>query len=92
MMARVAEVADLVFNTFLPQTPRRFTAAAVRILRSQRRADCAKARTELGYQPTSIHEAVREQYEFFCRQGWVKGSERAATTRNGSVSGVQKWL
>jgi len=64
-------VADLFLGTFLPRVPRRFTAAAVRILRMHRRADCSKARRELGYQPTDIREAIREQFEFFCRQGWI---------------------
>ena len=70
-MAVIADVADLFLGTFLPRVPRRFTAAAVRILRMHRRADCSKARRELGYQPTDIREAIREQFEFFCRQGWI---------------------
>ena len=54
-----------------PQAPQRFTPGAVRILSQYRRADCSKARNELGYQPTSLVEAVREAYEFFVSQGKI---------------------
>ena len=51
---------------------------AVRILTMQRRADITKARTELGYEPTSVRDALREQYEFFGALGWIDGFRRPA--------------
>jgi nucleoside-diphosphate-sugar epimerase len=74
LMAGLATAADLVYNHLAPNAPRRFSAAAVRFLRMQRRADCTKAKSELGYQPTSLVAAIREAYEFFCRRGLIQGS------------------
>jgi nucleoside-diphosphate-sugar epimerase len=71
VMASVATAADFLSPWLLPRAPGRFTRAAVRILRSHRRADCSKARNELGYQPISIVEAVREAYENFVRRGLI---------------------
>jgi nucleoside-diphosphate-sugar epimerase len=71
VMAGMATIADCVFPWLLPQIPRRFTRAAVRILRMHRRADCTKAKNELSYQPTSIVQAVREAYEDFVRRGMI---------------------
>jgi nucleoside-diphosphate-sugar epimerase len=72
LMAGLAAAADGVFPWLLPHRPRRFTRAAVRLLRLNRRADCGKAREELGYQPTSIAEAVRAAYECFARRGLIR--------------------
>jgi nucleoside-diphosphate-sugar epimerase len=72
LMAGIAAVSDLVLTRLAPQVPRRFTSAAVRILRMQRRADCTRAKTELGYRPSSIREAVREAYEDFARRGLIR--------------------
>jgi nucleoside-diphosphate-sugar epimerase len=44
----------------------------VRLLTMQRRADNGKARRELGFQPTSIRDAIAEQYAFFVRRGRVE--------------------
>jgi nucleoside-diphosphate-sugar epimerase len=71
LMQVVASAMDVVLHLF-PNVPRRFTPGAVRLLRMRRRADCSKARRELGYQPTSIREAIREAYEFFLRRGLIK--------------------
>jgi nucleoside-diphosphate-sugar epimerase len=57
---------------FFPTVPQRFTPAAVRLLRMQRRADCSKAKQELGYQPTGVAQAVRDAYECFVRRGVIK--------------------
>src|SRR5581483_10402892 len=73
VMAVIAEVTQAVQSTFFPSRPQRLTPGAVRILRMHRRADTTKAKTELGYQPTSIEDAVKEQYEFFIGRGWIDG-------------------
>ena len=71
VMAGVAEVTSFFYNNFSPETPQRFTPAAVRILRQQRHADISKARSELGYEPTSLRKAVHEAYADFARRGLV---------------------
>jgi nucleoside-diphosphate-sugar epimerase len=71
LMAGLAAATDSVLNRVAPGAPRRFSAAAVRFLRLERRADCRKAKNELGYQPTSIVEAIREAYAFFCHRGLI---------------------
>jgi nucleoside-diphosphate-sugar epimerase len=75
LMAGLAGLSDLVLR-FFPNKPRRFTPGAIRFLRMGRRVDCTKAREELGYEPTSIVQAVREAYDFFVRRG-VIGNRRA---------------
>jgi nucleoside-diphosphate-sugar epimerase len=69
IMAGVAQVTSLVMTKFFPKLPQRFTPGAVRILRMQRHADLTKAKTELGYAPTSIRAAIEEAYADFTRRG-----------------------
>jgi nucleoside-diphosphate-sugar epimerase len=76
LMAGLAGLSDLVLR-FFPNMPRRFTPGAIRFLRMKRRVDCTKAREELGYQPTSIVQAVREAYDFFVQRGMI-GVERSS--------------
>ncbi len=73
VMAAVAEVSQVILSNFFPKVPQRFTPGAVRILRMQRRADTSKARNELGYQPSSIEDALREAYEHFIERGLLPG-------------------
>jgi nucleoside-diphosphate-sugar epimerase len=72
LMAGIAEVTTFVLTNFFPNTPQRFTPAAVRFLRMQRKADCGKAVRELGYRPATIARAVREAYECFVRRGVIR--------------------
>ncbi|MDQ3034465.1 MAG: hydroxymethylglutaryl-CoA reductase, degradative [Myxococcota bacterium] len=81
VMQGIAAVSQVVLDTFAPSTPRRFTPAAVRILRQERHADTTKARVELGYEPTSIRKAIHEAYADFARRGLV--SARAGTVAAG---------
>jgi hydroxymethylglutaryl-CoA reductase len=71
VMAGVAEVSSLFYNTFMPDAPQRFTPGAVRILRKRRRADTSKAQRELGYRPSSIRAAIHAAYADFARRGLV---------------------
>jgi nucleoside-diphosphate-sugar epimerase len=71
VMAGIAQVSTFVLTKFFPSVPQRFTPGAVRILRMQRHADIRKARTELGYVPTSTRTAIHEAYADFVRRGLV---------------------
>jgi nucleoside-diphosphate-sugar epimerase len=75
LMAGIATVADWLLWPF-PKLPRRFTPGAIRLLRMRRRADCSKAKRELGYQPGSMADAVREAYGCFVRRGLIASPRR----------------
>jgi nucleoside-diphosphate-sugar epimerase len=67
LMAAIAAIASPVLSAVAPDRPQRLTPGAVHLLRMHRRADCSKARHELGYMPTSVKEAVREAHAWFQR-------------------------
>ena len=69
LMLGVAEIVDAVARRVAPHAEPRFTPGAVRLLRSERRVDITKARTELGYRPTSVEAAIRQAYDDFVRRG-----------------------
>lgn len=71
LMGAAAHVSSFILTRYFPAAPQRFTPAAVRLLSMQRKADCSKAKTELGYQPTSPEEAIQEAYDDFVRRGLV---------------------
>lgn len=87
LMEPIAEVMSAILTRFFPDVPQRLTPGAMRILRMNRHADTTKARTELGFKPTSFEDAVREQYEFFCGLGWA---ERRAVVSVAGDSPAQK--
>lgn len=72
VMGAVASVLSPLLTRFAPDFPQRLTPGAVRILQLRRHADLTKARTELGYKPTSIRQACAEAYEFFARRGAIR--------------------
>ncbi len=72
VMAAIAEVASPLLTILAPHRPQRLTPAAVHLLRMGRRADCSKAKQELGYQPTSVKDAVRDAYEWFVANGDIR--------------------
>ena len=72
VMARAADVTNIVQALVAPRAEPRFTPDAVRLLRMGRRADITKARTELGYESTSVESAIREAYDDFVRRGVLR--------------------
>ena len=73
IMRPISHITSFVMARWKPSDPQRFTPGALRILAQHRKADTTKAKTELGYRPTSIEEAVRDAYDFFGRQGMIAG-------------------
>jgi nucleoside-diphosphate-sugar epimerase len=80
VLGAMAEVSSAFNNTFRPSAPQRFTPAAVRLLTQQRHTDITKAKTELGYAPTSIRRAVHEAYADFARRGLVPARKSVLET------------
>ncbi|CAL1240582.1 NAD-dependent epimerase/dehydratase family protein [Candidatus Methylocalor cossyra] len=76
MMAALAELADRTWYRLFPNRPRHFTPAAVRLLRSERRADHSKAVRELGFQPTGLLPAIEAAYADFVRRGLIVPAQR----------------
>jgi 3beta-hydroxysteroid-4beta-carboxylate 3-dehydrogenase (decarboxylating) len=73
VMAAISEVTTRILKLLAPESPQRLTPGAVRILRMCRQADTSKAKSELGFQPSSLEEAIREQYQWFVSDGQIKG-------------------
>jgi nucleoside-diphosphate-sugar epimerase len=78
LMAGLAGVVSPVLGRLAPGHEQLITPASVRLLTARRRADCSKAVTELGYEPTSIEHAFREAYEHFARRGLIPAPRRPA--------------
>jgi len=81
-----AEVASFCLDRLRPSFNQRFTPHAIRRLIFDRRADIAKARNELGYEPTNIRDAIREAYEFHVVRGAIR-RPRAAVPVPGAALG-----
>jgi len=64
MMYIFSEIASFYLSRAHPNFPQRFTPGAIRLLKKRRHANTEKARTKLGYQPTSIRQAMQEAYAF----------------------------
>ena len=75
-MSVVARLSEPFVTRFLPPERHRLTPAAVHILRLHRRADISKARRDLGYEPTSLEEAVREAHAWFVERGRIPDAPR----------------
>ncbi len=72
LVAAVASVTSPLLTALAPGVPQRLTPAAVRILQRRRRADTTKARAELGFEPTSVRQAIHEAYDDFRRRGTIE--------------------
>jgi nucleoside-diphosphate-sugar epimerase len=71
VMRPVAHVTSAVMRTFFPSVPPRFTPETIALLELGKRVSTAKARRELGYAPTSVLAALREQADWFRRRGQI---------------------
>jgi nucleoside-diphosphate-sugar epimerase len=71
VMKTLSRVYASTVRRVLPDAPQSLTPGAIEILAMNRHADISLAREELGYAPTSMREAVREAYEFFCEAGMI---------------------
>ncbi|MBV6622517.1 MAG: SDR family NAD(P)-dependent oxidoreductase [Rivularia sp. (in: Bacteria)] len=71
MMADIAKVTDLIMPRLFPQMPHNLTSGAIHLLQMNQKADCSKAKNELGYKPTSIEQAVGDAYTDFIRRGLI---------------------
>ena len=71
LMSSITGVYSGALARFFPDMPQRLNPGAIRILSMRRHADITKARTELGFAPTSVATAVREAFEFFEREGKI---------------------
>jgi len=81
----LAEVSSYVMSRYFPSRPQRFTPGAIRILQKRRHGDSTKARNELGFEPTSVRNAIAEAYAFHYERGDIhnpaaKAPEAVAST------------
>ena len=87
VMLVFSEVASFYLSRAHPDFPQRFTPGAIRLLRKRLHANTSKARQELGYQPTSIRDAMHEAYAFHYHQRKVITNPAARPPRaNGAES------
>ncbi len=71
LVGTVAKVYSGTLAKFFPKASQRLTPGSIAVLKARRRVDISKAQRELGYEPTSMREAIAEAYEFFCREGMI---------------------
>lgn len=71
VMLPIAHVSSAVMATFFPRVPPRFTPGTIKLLNGGQRADTTKARQGLGWRPTPVFAALREQYDFFRARGLI---------------------
>ena len=83
-MLAFSEVASFYLSRFHPGFPQRFTPGAIRLLKKRRHANLTKAKTELGYQPTSIRAAVHEAYAFHYQRNAIKNPMAKSPSMNGA--------
>jgi nucleoside-diphosphate-sugar epimerase len=72
VMGAVAEVLSPLLTRLAPSFPQRLTPGAIRILQLRRHADLTKAKTQLGYKPSTVQQACEEAYDFFARRGAIR--------------------
>jgi len=86
IMLAFSEVASFYLSRFHPDFNQRFTPGAIRLLRLRRHASLNKARQELGYQPTSIREAINNAYAFhYNRPDAITNPDAKIPTKNSEI-------
>jgi nucleoside-diphosphate-sugar epimerase len=90
LMAGVATVVSSMLNTFAPDYPQKLTPGAIHILSLMRHADTTKARTELGFVPSRIEDAVAQAYEFFCARGAIERPRKVVVSNPAMPAAVDK--
>ena len=83
IMKTAAHLVEPMMKTLLPGTPQLLTPGAIRLLQMGRRADCTKAREQLGYRPSDIESAIEEAYAWFVQQGVITPARRTYAVRLG---------
>ncbi len=71
VMLPLAHVSNVLWATFAPARPPRFTPGTIKILNGGKRADTSKARAELGFTPSSVMDAFTEAYEWLRERGKI---------------------
>lgn len=71
VMAGLTGVYSGALSKVFPKMPQRLTPGAIGVLRMRRHANTTKAREELGYQPGTVADAVREAYADLYRRGLI---------------------
>ncbi len=74
LLIPIATVLSYVMSRYFPNRPQRFTPGAIRILQKRRHGNSAKAREELGFEPTSVRSAIAEAYAFHYERGAINNS------------------
>ena len=86
LMYVFSEAASFYQSRVHPDFPQRFTPGAIRLLKKRRHANLGKAKSELGYRPTRIRDAVHEAYAFHYHERKAITNPQAKRPRaNGAV-------
>ncbi len=87
MMYAFSELASFYLSRAHPNFPQRFTPGAIRLLKKRRHADTAKAKSELGFQPTTIRSAIQQAYAFHYNRSAIQ-NPRAKRPQNDDINPV----
>lgn len=74
-MLAFSTVASAYLSHFHPDFPQRFTPGAIRLLKKCLHANTNKAKTELGFKPTTIRDAMNEAYAFHYGRNSITNSQ-----------------
>ncbi|MCY3885825.1 MAG: NAD-dependent epimerase/dehydratase family protein [Gammaproteobacteria bacterium] len=89
IMYVLSELASFYLSRFHPNYPQRFTPGAIRLLKKRRHANTDRAKSELGFQPTSIRAAVQEAYAFHYARGSITNPRAKAPDVTSPTVGEQ---